>query len=88
MKSANGWIVKMQVFDDQSLSKVSKEPGAFATLRFPHQDHCRDLRVELGGAKRCSTGHCRVAVDANPEMDGTYHRGILQVLDLSIVSQE
>lgn len=83
MKSTGGYL-KMQILDDQSLTKISEEPGTLATLRLPRQNCRRHLRVELGGTKRCGAGHGRVAARTDPKVDGTHHQGILQFFNLSI----
>lgn len=76
MKGAGGRL-EVQVLDDQTLAEVGEESGTLATLRLPHQDRRRHLGVELGGAKRRGAGHRRVAARADPEVDGTHHRGAL-----------
>jgi len=48
--------LEVLILDDQSLPEVSEEPGALASLRFPRQDHCRNLGVQLGGAERRGAG--------------------------------
>lgn len=73
----------VQVLDDQPLPEVGEEPRALAALRLARQDHRRRLRVELGGAERRGAGRRWVTVGADPEVDGAYHRCILQFLDLS-----
>lgn len=77
-----GGCLEVYVLDDQLLAKVGEKPRALATLRLSHQDRRRHLRVELGGAKRRSAGHGRVAARADPEVDGAYY-GAFEFLDLS-----
>lgn len=81
MQAASGRL-EVQILDDQLLPEVREEAGTFATLRLPHQDHRRHLGVELGGAKRRGARHRRVAFAADPEVNGTHRRVILQILHL------
>jgi len=83
MKRAEG-ALEVLVLDDQPLPEVGEEPGALATLCFPRQDHCRNLGVQFGGAERRGAGSRRVAVCADPEVNGAHYRVILQLLDLPI----
>lgn len=81
VQNAGGRLV-VQVLHDQPLPEVGEEPRALAALRLARQDHRRRLRVELGGAERRGAGRRRVAVGADPEVDGAHHRSVLQILDL------
>lgn len=78
------WRFEMQIFNVVLLPEVGQEPWAFTTLCFSHQDHRRHLRVQFGGSQCRGARDCRVAVVADPEVNGTDHRCVFQILDLTI----
>lgn len=81
VQGAGRWLV-VHVLHDQPLPEVGEEPGTLAALRLARQDHRRRLRIQLGGAKGRGAGRRRVAIGTDPEVDGAYHRGVLQFLNL------